>query len=145
VLPTHDFPKTPQEQGKTSILSGEALKQAIEKTRYAISESNQKVVMQGALLTLKQNGAAMISTDGKRLAVATMRLDKENEELQVVIPSKTLDVLVTQLSDSEVTMTQSEKHLFFRIDNRLLISRMIDGKFPRYEAIIPRDNDKKVS
>jgi len=145
VLPTFDFPKIPQESGKSSLLSGQALSQAIDKTIYAIVEGGPKYITQGALLTLKQNGAAMIATDGKRLAVATMQLDKNNEEMRVIVPLKTLNVLTTQLGNGEVTMTNSEKHLFFRIENRLLISRMIDGSFPRYEAIIPRENDKKIA
>lgn len=145
ILPTDDFPTPPVETGRAAVMSGPALAQAIAKTRYALSSSGPRYAIQGALLTLIKNGAAMVGTDGKRLALTTMRQEQEvPSETKIVIPAKTLDALLPQLT-SDTTMTISDKHCFFRVGERLLISRMIEGKFPKYEAVVPQQNDKRIT
>ena len=141
-LPADDFPAVPTSEGAASRFDLAAFQELIGRTRYAINAGNSKAVLQGALLTLAGPAAALAATDGKRLALATAA--NEGADARVIVPAKTLDMLALHPSGGDVELTVGQRHLFFRMDDRLLISRSYDGKFPKYETIIPRDNDKKI-
>jgi len=115
----------------------------IAKTRYAVSATAAKYVLQGALLTLNEVGAAMAATDGKRLALATMTRG-QGDNHRVIIPMKMLDLLAGQLGTADVEMSEGSNHMFFLVDGRLLTSRKMDGEFPAYDRVVPRGNDKRV-
>ena len=140
--PADDFPEMPAPDGTTCLLDMEALRQLIACTRYAVASVGNKHVLRGALLTLSGSVAAMVGTDGKRLVLATK--GRTGPDVTAIVPAKTLDVLADQ-GVGDVKMTVGTRHLFFQMDGRLLVSRMIDGEYPKYERIIPRDNDKIVS
>lgn len=140
--PAADFPTMPIVEGPISALDGVALKTLISKTRFAITDKAQMYVIDGALLSLTGNTAAMVTTDGKRLSVATAPW--AGEPLSAIIPTKTLDVLVAQDLVGKIEICRSDKHLFFIIGGRTLFSRMLEAKFPAYGRIIPKDHDKNV-
>lgn len=133
-----DFPVQPAVEGITCALDGR-LSQLIAKTRHAISMTASKRILQGALLTLAGPTGAMVATDGKRLALATM--SREGPDLRIIIPAKALDML----PDGEIEVTEGPRHLFFKANGRMLTSRTIDGEYPKYDRIIPRGNDKVVT
>ena len=97
---------------------------------------------------------SLIATDGHRLALATASRggnkekeeQKEDQEIRVILPKKTLLELARLLidSDDDVKYERGENHLFFDIGGRVLISRVIDAQFPAYERVIPKGNDKKI-
>lgn len=138
-LPADDFPQPPDVEGASCRLDGAALRQLIARTRYAINATATKFVMQGALLTLQGAVAAMVATDGKRLSLATA--SRSGPDMRVIIPIKTLGMI----DGDEIEMTVGGRHLFFASGGRLLTSRMLDGNFPAYERIIPRDNTSVVT
>lgn len=111
----------------------------VERVRYALSDKS-KYVVNGALLKLQGTMIALVGTDARRLSVTTGT--GQNAASECVIPAKTLDAL--SLLDSEIVFSADDRHLFFASGDRLLTSRVYDGKFPAYERIIPRDNDKRA-
>lgn len=141
-LNADDFPRQPAAEAMTNALDGNLLRQLIDRTRYAVAATATKHVLQGALLKMVDQAVAMVSTDGKRLALTTGAVEGGN--LSVIVPAKMLDVLSSQLIDGPVEMTLGEQHSFFMVDGRLLSSRTFDAEFPRYERIVPKDNDKRI-
>src|SRR3989475_9205205 len=102
------------------------------------------------MLTLRPDTLAMVATDGHRLALAETdhKLAGLNGEVKVLIPKKAMDE-VEKLSsaagsDAYIDFAKDESHLFFQVGHRLLISRILTGQFPNYEAVLPRDNNKSV-
>src|SRR5256884_677415 len=102
------------------------------------------------LLILRPDTLAMVATDGHRLALAETdhKLSGMNGELKVLVPKKAMDE-VEKLSgaaesDAQFDFAKDESHLFFQVHHRLLISRILTGQFPNYEAVLPRDNNKHV-
>jgi DNA polymerase-3 subunit beta len=92
----------------------------------------------------------MVATDGHRLALAEtdQKLSGLNGEVRVLIPKKAMDE-VEKLSasagaDAQLEFAKDESHLFFQVGHRLLISRILTGQFPNYDAVLPRDNSKVV-
>lgn len=138
-----DFPQLPHPEGTASVMNMAAFHELIARTRYAVNASNAKHILQGTLLTLTGNAAAMVATDGKRLAMATA--PQEGDAATVIVPAKALDLLAAQSADGDLELTVGDRHLFFKVGERLLLSRTIDGTFPKYEHIIPRENDKVVT
>lgn len=142
-LPPDDFPAVPEVRGQSSVIDAGALMQLIARTRYAINVIASNFALNGALLTLTDQVAAMVATDAKRLALATV--SRTGPDARVVVPAKVLDALVWHL-DSDCELTVGDRHLFFASAGRLLISRTIDGDlFPKYERIIPRNNDLSLT
>jgi DNA polymerase-3 subunit beta len=122
----------------------------ISKTKFAISMEESRYTLNGGLLILKPDTLAMVATDGHRLALAEtdQKLSGLNGEVKVLIPKKAMDE-VEKLSavsgdDAKMDFAKDESHLFFQVGHRLLISRILTGQFPNYEAVLPRDNNKSV-
>jgi len=93
---------------------------------------------------------AMVATDGHRLALVETdhKLAGLNSEARVLVPKKAM-VEVQRLAanageDAQIEFARDDNHLFFQVGPRLLISRMLTGQFPNYEAVLPRENKKTV-
>jgi DNA polymerase-3 subunit beta len=142
VLP--DIPK-PLASLPANICSG-----MIKKTIFAISNEESRYTLNGALLLLKPESASMVATDGHRLALVERDVQVQGlkNELRLLVPKKAMAELLHLLAEVEdetiVEISKDESHLFFRIASRVLISRMLTGQFPNYEAVLPRDNTKVV-
>lgn len=142
-LPTSDFPKIPEREPLCSTIKAAVLQSLIERTRYAISKKTTKFVLDGAFFALTGEAVAMVATDGKRLTVAT-GARVAGEEMHTIIPSKTLDLLAAQNPLGDVEFSHSVQHLFFQYGKRLVVSRKLDGEFPKYQRVIPRGNDIEI-
>ncbi len=92
-------------------------------------------------MMLKNDTMELVSTDGHRLAYTSVSMDNMNLESEIkgIVSKKTLGEL-KKFEDDSIEFDLDENNLFFRVGNRTLISRVIDGKFPNYEAVIPSDN-----
>lgn len=142
-MPVADFPSFPTVEGTSVSLPAKALRTLIDKTRYAIADTTQKFVVNGALLSLADATMAMVTTDGKRLSISTTAR-AAGSNTSALLPSKTLDTLLSYLTDGDVEFSQSDHHLFFQVGDRVLFSRMLDGQFPKYDRIVPRDHPHKA-
>jgi DNA polymerase-3 subunit beta len=152
-LPREDFPTLPPSGGpEVATLQGSSLRQMVEKTQFAITGEDTRYFLNGALFVLKDDSMSLVATDGHRLAHVSVEREKgkkgksAEEEVKIILPRKTLMELGRLLADSdgEVSFSRSENHLFFEVGGRVLISRMIDGQFPAFERVIPKNNDKRI-
>jgi len=145
-----NFPALPAMPHVLVRIPAALLEGLISKTKFAISMEESRYTLNGGLLILKPDTLAMVATDGHRLALAETdhKLGGLNGEVKVLIPKKAMDE-VEKLSsaagaDAQMDFAKDESHLFFQVDHRLLISRILTGQFPNYEAVLPRDNNKSV-
>ena len=153
-LPREDFPTLPKAGGTAStLLPRIAVKEMVAKTQFAITGEDTRYFLNGAQFILRSASMSLVATDGHRLALVTAGRDGKlkkggggEEESQAILPKKTLGELARLLSESDgdIKYERGENHLFFEVGGRLLISRTIDGKFPAYERVIPKGNDKHV-
>lgn len=140
-LPKEDYPQVPEPKfEKNIVLPLEKFRDMIERVYFAITQE-QRYYLNGALTILKNNSIEMVSTDGHRLAYTSMILDNLHveEEIKGIVSKKTLNEL-RKFEDETLEFDLDENNLFFKVNNRTLISRIIEGKFPNYEAVIPQDN-----
>jgi DNA polymerase III subunit beta len=145
-----NFPSLPAMPHTMVKVSAPVLESLIAKTKFAISMEESRYTLNGGLLILKPDTLAMVATDGHRLALAEtdQKLSGLNGEMKVLVPKKAMDELekLASVAGSEATIefAKDESNLFFQIDHRLLISRILTGQFPNYEAVLPRENNKQV-
>src|SRR5687768_14113782 len=161
-LPREDFPTLPDASGTlNATLPREALRQMISKTQFAITGEDTRYFLNGALFLLRPESLGLVSTDGHRLAHIMVAREAgkddvkkspktakvDGDEVRVILPRKTLlelGRLLAEGGDGDIQYERGENHLFFSVGERLLISRMIDGQFPAFERVIPKNNDKHV-
>lgn len=140
-LPKEDFPMVP-EAGfeKKIILPLAKLNEMIDRVYYAIAQE-QRYYLNGALMIIKKNALELVSTDGHRLSYTSAFIEGLNpeEEVRVIVAKKTLGE-IRKMSDDKMEFDFDENNLFFRVHNRMIISRIIESKFPNFEAVIPKDN-----
>jgi DNA polymerase-3 subunit beta len=147
-LPKEDFPALPDVTGAArATLPRAALREMVAKTQFAITGEDTRYFLNGAKFVLKPDSLTLVATDGHRLALVEVMHDVGvAQEIGVILPKKTLLELGKLLTEGEgdVIFESGENHLFFELDRRVLISRMIDGQFPAYERVIPKNNDKDI-
>ena len=145
-----NFPAIPSFPHAVATIPAKILSSLIARTAFAISNEESRYTLNGALLLLKPENVAMVATDGHRLAVAEIdhKFDGLSREIRPLIPKKALAEVMRLAAeageDTEIEFALDDSHLFFRTGQRLLISRMLTGQFPNYEAVLPRENNRKV-
>ncbi len=141
VLPKDDYPQVPEPKfAKKIIFSLETYKEMIDLISYAIAQE-QRYYLNGALLNITSDTLELVSTDGHRLSYTATPIEKLKLEkpLSVIVAKKTLTE-IKKTDDQDVEFDLDENNLFFKVKNRILISRIIESKFPNYDAVIPKDN-----
>jgi len=150
-LPQEDFPALAEPKSTLGKIPSDVLAKLITRTIFAISTEDSKFTLSGALLLLKPGSITMVATDGHRLAhiEKSEPLEEVTEEIKVLVPRKAMSELVRMISESadadQIGFGRDDNHLFFDMGKRLLISRMLTGQFPNYEAVLPRNNDRVVT
>ncbi|UCD35410.1 MAG: DNA polymerase III subunit beta [Nitrospiraceae bacterium] len=151
-LPQEDFPALPEVSKAEEIgVKAETLRDMIEKTIYATGESDTRYTLNGLLLHFiprkKNIEVKMVGTDGHRLSVIAIALEGTlSEEKKLILPKKAameLKKLIEGMSGT-VTLFIDRNHIFFRTDDIMLTSRLIEGTYPNYEQVIPKNNEKTV-
>lgn len=145
-LSKDDYPQVPEPKfEKNIVLPLDIFKGMIDRVYYAITQE-QRYYLSGALLILKNNSMELVSTDGHRLAYTSNTIDKMKleKEIRVIVAKKTLSEL-RKFEDDTIEFDLDESNLFFKAKNRTLTSRIIEGKFPNFEAVIPKDNSNILS
>lgn len=147
-LPAEDFPKLPQRQQEQVLeMNLLAFAQAIRQTSFAAAIDSAKTILTGINVQVLAHEMKLAATDGYRLAVRTIPLAQETEPFQLVIPKRTLvelEKLIKQDEQETLLMSISQNHIIFESQDKRLTSRLIEGKYPDYNKILPRQFERKV-
>ena len=142
-----EFPKIPTIEQPNSIeLPAEVLLEAINKTIFATGTDELRPVMSGVYFQLNKDNTTFVATDAHRL-VRYRRADvRSAKTASFIVPRKPLGLLKSALTGmkSKVKIDYNDANAFFTFDNYSLICRLIDGRYPNYEAVIPADNPNKL-
>ncbi len=148
-LPAEDFPKHAQtaEAVVKITMSQKTLKSLLLLVQYAMAQQDIRYYLNGLLLVLEGNTLRAVATDGHRLAYASAGLEQKSELQEVILPRKAVQELVKLLSDSEdeVNIELAPSQVKFQIGDVVLITKVVDGKFPDYTRVIPTNYQKHFS
>lgn len=140
------FPDIPQFKSTPMRLPAAVFNYFIHNTAFAITSEVSRFTLSGAKFVVGNGVAKMVATDSHRLAYIEKALTDADstDEIDTLIPKKALLELakVSRDAASDISFGEDDNHLFFEMEGRLLISRKLTGKFPNYEMVMPRDNDK---
>ena len=146
-LDPEDFPQLPQVDAEKMVsLPTNILERAVRRTTYAVSNDETRQMLTGALVQFKKGELRMVGTDGHRLAKATFKGEFDGlEGRDFIIPPKALSQVVRLAAGQDkVNLFVSKNFTVFEMGPTTVYSRLIDGKFPNYEQVIPKESPKKI-
>jgi DNA polymerase-3 subunit beta len=147
-LPANDFPVIEDIRGDRTVTIAQAdLKRLIDRTAFAMAQQDVRYYLNGLLLHIENGLLRTVATDGHRLAMCELSTGVRSEAIyQVIIPRKAVHELQRLLSDSDHTieLELSANHVRIDVGNLRFTSKLIDGRFPDYERVLPKDCDKTV-
>jgi DNA polymerase-3 subunit beta len=137
-----EFPKLPNIENKSSIkISGDILSKAINKTLFATGNDDLRPVMSGVYCHFSPSDITFVATDAHKL-VRYKRTDAEaTGSSDFILPKKPLNLLKSNLrGDEEILLEYNDSNAIFTFNDIVIVCRLIDGKYPNYEAVIPKEN-----
>ncbi|KAB1068667.1 DNA polymerase III subunit beta [Tamlana haliotis] len=134
------------EDPSQTVVTGDVLATAISKTIFAAGNDDLRPVMSGVFFQFSTEGLTFVATDAHKLVKYTREDIKANQVAEFIMPKKPLNLLKGILAGSEddVSIEYNDSNAKFTFENSELICRLIDGKYPNYEAVIPKENPNKL-
>jgi len=151
-LPKDEFPIIPDFKEENAFdISTATLKNMVQKTIFAISNDETRYVLTGVLLQTSNNTIEMVATDGRRLAYINggKPVKSIKNKLDVVIPSKALREINRLIGEKDedknmVKIELTENQISYKFGSTILVSRLIEGKFPNYKQVIPKEHSTEL-
>ncbi len=138
-----DYPELMEfDAGQKVVIPSGVLADALSNTLFATSNDSLRPVMTGVLFQFTENETNFVSTDSHRLVVYKRTDIKNNEPIEFIMPKKPLSIFKNILSNSndEVLIEFNENMAKFTFGENIWICRLIDGKYPNYNAVVPKEN-----
>jgi len=142
-----EFPKAVQlDDPSSTIVPAEVLATAISKTIFAAGNDDLRPVMSGVFFQFSPQGLTFVATDAHKLVKYARTDVTASQVADFIMPKKPLTILkgILATSNSEVSIEYNDSNATFSFDNYVLTCRLIDGKYPNYEAVIPKENPNKL-
>ncbi len=143
-----EFPKVPEVESPSSIkVDGGVLAGAVAKTIFATGNDELRPVMSGVYFQMDKDSTVFVATDAHKLVKYTRTDAKSDKPANFIMPKKPLNLLRNLLasSDEDVQIEFNETNARFAFGETTLVCRLIDGKYPNYEAVIPKQNPNKLT
>ncbi len=142
-----EFPKLPEFKDKKVIkLEQSTFKEMLSLTSFAVSYDETRYILNGTLFKISKGILTLVSTDGKRLAIAEKKLGGETDiDLHMIVPIKTIHELNRNLKDEgELSLVVGSNQALFDLGTVVVISRLIEGEFPDYKQVVPPASENKM-
>lgn len=143
-----EFPRTPEVEDPASIsIQSDTLGRSIAKTIFATGNDELRPVMSGVYFMLDKDGTTFVATDAHKLVKYHRKDVKAKSSATFIMPKKPLNLLKNLLStqETEVKVEFNETNASFEFNDTSLVCRLIDGKYPNYEAVIPKENPNRLT
>lgn len=146
-LPANEFPAVDDIQSKQEVeVQNSVLVELIERTHFAMAQQDVRYYLNGMLLELKGDQIRAVATDGHRLAMCDAAAKSGAETVQVIVPRKGVLELqrMAGATDGKSILAFGSSHLRISVGDNRLTTKLIDGRFPDYERVLPQGGDKTV-
>ncbi len=144
-----DFPAVPSLLGKENVLvlSQKEIGEALSQTLFAVSVDETRPVLTGILVFLEKGELIFVATDGFRLSQKKIKIEDTKNSFKVILPKNIL-VELSRISEEfeeiNLSLEEKNKEVLFGVGDTVLSSRLIEGDFPDYQKIIPKDTNITV-
>ena len=147
-LPANEFPNVDEIEAAATVNVPQAqLRRIIDRTAFAMAQQDVRYYLNGLLIEVKSDGLRAVATDGHRLATCAVNVDLEvDTKTQVIVPRKAVLEMAKLMTDPEasVEVLLSSNHIRIQVGDYTFTSKLVDGKFPDYERVIPRNGNKTL-
>ena len=147
--PPTDFPATTEFKSEPDFtINAGDLHRLIAQTLFATARENSRYAINGVLVERTNNKLAVVATDGHRLALAKGSCKSTNDQTRsAIVPTKALNLLLRLFDDAEqsVEVKVEDNQILFKTDAAVLVSNLVEGNFPPYSDVIPKDGDRKAT
>jgi len=143
-----EFPPVPEFEGqKTFTLEQATFKKMLAATYYAASTEESRYVLNGVLLSFKDDKLTVVATDGRRMALYEHEVEFPDQSAgELVIPNKTVNELVKHLgTEGNIKIMASSNQAAFAFGNMLIITKLVDGTYPNFRQVIPSQCEQRVA
>ena len=141
-LPSADFPRIEAQSGDVSVVCQHAdFRRLLEKTSFAMAQQDVRYFLNGLMLEITGDHMRTVATDGHRLAMCTVNGGVDGvEKIQSIVPRKGVLELMRLMAegDEDLTLSMGRNHLRVNRGSYTLTTKLVDGKFPPYESVIPK-------
>jgi len=148
-LPKEEYPKLPEfTDAHFVLLQQNTLKTMLGMTSFAISRDETRYILNGILFLIEEDKLTMVATDGRRLSLIKKEFKApKNLKAKFIVPAKTATELLKTLEDTstELKMTFTKNQVLFDLGQTIIISRLIEGEYPNYEQVIPKEAKEKLT
>jgi DNA polymerase-3 subunit beta len=143
-LPKDEFPSFPLVKFDGAWRApAKELHKLIGHVAFAVSSEESRPILNGVLWELRKDRMRMVATNGHRLARMEVPIESGSTQADLIVPPKALEQIRRLFpADQDVEIAKSENHLGFRAGGTQVYTRLIEGPYPNYEQVIPRENDK---
>ena len=145
--PGEEFPKSVNlDNPSSTVVASDVLATAISKTIFAAGNDDLRPVMSGVFFQFSPEGLIFVATDAHKLVKYARTDVTASQVADFIMPKKPLNILkgILGTSDSDVVIEYNDSNATFSFDSYVLTCRLIDGKYPNYEAVIPKENPNKL-
>ncbi|PIZ04994.1 MAG: DNA polymerase III subunit beta [Gammaproteobacteria bacterium CG_4_10_14_0_8_um_filter_38_16] len=146
-LSADEFPSVESsESSVTFTITQEELSTLLHRTAFAMAQQDVRYYLNGMLFEIADNVLRVVATDGHRLALNQTNIQSTAQNLQVIVPYKAVMELMRLLKDADKLLTIHLGHHHVRIfcDNFVFTSKLVEGRFPDYQRVIPKMGDKTI-
>ncbi len=147
-LPAADFPLVDSIKCETRFtIAQNKLKELIERTQFSMAQQDVRYYLNGLMLEIANGRIRAVATDGHRLALCDMSVDvRVNQPRQVIVPRKGIQELLRLLNDSDdiIEVEIGSNHIGITATDLRFTSKLVDGRFPDYDRVVPKGGDKLV-
>jgi DNA polymerase-3 subunit beta len=148
-LPAADFPRMVEakDAAKTLTLPQKALKDALRLVQFAMAVQDIRYYLNGVLFSVDKDTLRVVATDGHRLSFASRALGADHGSVEAILPRKTVLELIKLLADGEdpVSLAIGSNQVRFRFGGIEIVSKIVEGKFPDYQKVIPTTHKNRVA
>ena len=147
-LPAAEFPRVGNiNAGQTLSVSQGTLAKLLDKTHFSMAQQDVRYYLNGLLLETGEKWLRAVATDGHRLALGEVKLDEQKmPEQQVIVPRKGVLELQRLIGgEGELQIELGSNHIRIQLEHIRYTSKLIDGRFPEYERVIPQDTDNQLT
>jgi len=141
-----DFPKFPETKAEKTIkVPGKKISSAIRQVMKAVSKDETRPVLCGILTTIDKGRLKMVATDSYRLSINETAVDgAKADDMKVIIPARCMDEVSKICGDEDIEIGLAKNQVYFKMNDTVVVSRLIEGNFPPYQQLLPDNCETRV-
>jgi DNA polymerase-3 subunit beta len=143
-FPAEQFPQVAEMPPQFFTVKTATFKDALSKTAFAASREERRSSLNGVFFHLTKSATTLVAADGKKLALVKIPKVEVDEEISAIVPIKAVSEINKLFCDEDLKVSITENQIFFADNTSMLSALLIEGEFPNYNSIIPKNNDINI-